>query len=74
MITGGNLFGLLLAELLAGNAEVLPEASGAICLTRFLMYSSASSTVGMSSFCHVLVPFRLEFQGERLFGILNDEL
>ncbi len=44
LITGGNLFGLLLTELLAGNVEVVPEASGAICLTSFLMYSSASST------------------------------
>ncbi len=43
LITGGNLFGLLLAELLAGDVEVVPEASGAICLTSFLMYSSASS-------------------------------
>ncbi len=43
MITGGNLLGLLLAELLAGDVEVVPEASGAICLTRFLMYSSAYS-------------------------------
>ncbi len=44
MITGGDLFGLLLAELLAGDVEVVPEASGAICLTRILMYFSASST------------------------------
>ncbi len=44
LITGGDLFGLLLAELLAGDVEVIPEASGAICLTRFLMYSSVSST------------------------------
>ncbi len=51
LITGGNLFGLLLAELLAGDVELLtgdvevvPEASGAICLTRFLIYSLASST------------------------------
>ncbi len=36
--------GLLLAELLAGDVEVVPEASGAICLTRFLMHSLASST------------------------------
>ncbi len=35
---------ILTAELLAGNVEVVPEASGAICLTSFLMYSSASST------------------------------
>ncbi len=40
LITGG---GLLLAELLAGDVEVVPEA-GVICLTSFLMYSSASST------------------------------
>ena len=26
LITGGNLFGLLLAELLAGDVEVVPEA------------------------------------------------
>ncbi len=44
LITGGNLFGLLLAELLAGDVGVVPEVSGAICLTSFLMYSSASST------------------------------
>ncbi len=31
-------------ELLAGDVEVVSEASGAICSTRFLMYSSASST------------------------------
>ncbi len=39
-----QLFGLLLAELLAGDVGVVPEASGAICLTSFLMYSLASST------------------------------
>ncbi len=38
------IYGLLLAELLAGDVEVVPQASGAICLTSYLMYSSASST------------------------------
>ncbi len=49
LITGGNLLGLLLAELLAGDVEVVPEASGAICLTSFLMYSSASSLLQEST-------------------------